>query len=138
MEHDNVQDLHVDRLIIRNRLDYSDASGPRPTVHVNDTYLDPLMPHQVVASGVAIDTEPTTLQENVMETKPDSSKEQKSNTVNDITDVTSTTKQDQASGLNYASEDNGASLGDKDAQVALGDMYKDGLGVQQDYKAAME
>ncbi|KAG0061993.1 hypothetical protein BGZ89_011004 [Linnemannia elongata] len=31
-----------------------------------------------------------------------------------------------------------ASLGDKDAQVALGDMYKVGQGVQQDYKAAME
>ncbi|KAF9118324.1 hypothetical protein BGX30_004654, partial [Mortierella sp. GBA39] len=31
-----------------------------------------------------------------------------------------------------------ANLGDKDAQVALGDMYKDGLGVQKDYKAAME
>ncbi|OAQ23710.1 HCP-like protein [Linnemannia elongata AG-77] len=31
-----------------------------------------------------------------------------------------------------------ASQGDKDAQVALGDMYKDGEGVQQDYQVAMD
>ncbi|KAF9130649.1 hypothetical protein BGX30_013408, partial [Mortierella sp. GBA39] len=31
-----------------------------------------------------------------------------------------------------------ASHGDKDAQVALGDMYKDGKGVAQDYQAAMD
>ncbi|KAG0062061.1 hypothetical protein BGZ90_003274, partial [Linnemannia elongata] len=31
-----------------------------------------------------------------------------------------------------------ANLGDKDAQVALGDMYLDGEGVQQDYQAAMK
>ncbi|KAF9145340.1 hypothetical protein BGX30_009350 [Mortierella sp. GBA39] len=31
-----------------------------------------------------------------------------------------------------------ASQGDKDAQVALGDMYKEGLGVNQDYQSAME
>ncbi|KAG0036298.1 hypothetical protein BGZ89_008420, partial [Linnemannia elongata] len=30
-----------------------------------------------------------------------------------------------------------ANLGDKDAQVTLGDMYKDGKGVTQDYQAAM-
>ncbi|KAF9537847.1 hypothetical protein EC957_007568 [Mortierella hygrophila] len=31
-----------------------------------------------------------------------------------------------------------ASHGDKDAQVALGDMYKDGKGIAQDYQAAMD
>ncbi|KAG0064407.1 hypothetical protein BGZ89_009118 [Linnemannia elongata] len=31
-----------------------------------------------------------------------------------------------------------ASQGDKDAQVALGDMYREGEGVQQDYQAAMD
>jgi TPR repeat protein len=31
-----------------------------------------------------------------------------------------------------------ATLGDKDAQVAVGDMYKDGQGVAQDYQAAMD
>ncbi|KAF9112287.1 hypothetical protein BGX30_007335, partial [Mortierella sp. GBA39] len=31
-----------------------------------------------------------------------------------------------------------ASLGDKNAQVALGDMYRDGMGVPQDYQAAMD
>ncbi|KAG0195682.1 hypothetical protein BGX33_002806 [Mortierella sp. NVP41] len=31
-----------------------------------------------------------------------------------------------------------ASLGDKDAQVALGDMYRDGRGVEKDYQAAMD
>ncbi|KAG0371429.1 hypothetical protein BGX24_001680 [Mortierella sp. AD032] len=30
-----------------------------------------------------------------------------------------------------------ANLGDKDAQVALGDMYRNGKGVQQDYQTAM-
>ncbi|KAG0204731.1 hypothetical protein BGX33_008304 [Mortierella sp. NVP41] len=31
-----------------------------------------------------------------------------------------------------------ASLDDKDAQVTLGDMYKDGQGIPQDYQAAMD
>ncbi|KAG0278741.1 hypothetical protein BGZ96_002253, partial [Linnemannia gamsii] len=31
-----------------------------------------------------------------------------------------------------------AALGDKDAQVAVGDMYRDGQGVAQDYQAAMD
>ncbi|KAG0270305.1 hypothetical protein BGZ96_006320, partial [Linnemannia gamsii] len=30
-----------------------------------------------------------------------------------------------------------AALGDKDAQIALGDMYREAKGVQQDYQAAM-
>ncbi|KAG0267981.1 hypothetical protein BGZ96_006830, partial [Linnemannia gamsii] len=38
----------------------------------------------------------------------------------------------------FAQTSASAALGDKDAQVALGDMYKDGTGVEQDYQAAMK
>ncbi|KAK3820859.1 MAG: hypothetical protein JOS17DRAFT_793670 [Linnemannia elongata] len=160
---DNVQDLQLNRLIIKGSLRSSDTSAPRPTVHISDPQLDPLTPHHIAASDYAFDTVPTSLQRGDMEMPPESSQEkeqliQKQHrryldypTGPDIAVDTPTssegdnTQQLQApreSALNVSTDFTqtsiNARLGDKDAQVALGDMYKNGKGVQQDCQAAME
>ncbi|KAK5829430.1 hypothetical protein F5H01DRAFT_316302 [Linnemannia elongata] len=106
MRKGDVQDLRVDRLIIRDSLDSSDTSAPRSTVHIIDPHLNPLTHHQDATPDTNIDSEPASQQENVMEIPLELSQEQRNNTDNSITNVTSTTQQNKTSNIKDTAADN--------------------------------
>ncbi|KAK3820879.1 MAG: hypothetical protein JOS17DRAFT_793689 [Linnemannia elongata] len=102
---DDVQDLQLDRLIISDSLDSSDASAPSPTVHINDSHLD-----SYVYNNTAIDSESASPQENVTETPPKSSQEQESNTDDSTASTTSSIRWKLALGVEEAAVDNGVNI----------------------------
>ncbi|KAG0061991.1 hypothetical protein BGZ89_011002, partial [Linnemannia elongata] len=95
MEQEDVSVLQALRLV---SLDSPNTSSPGDIIHT-DTHLNPLTPHQDAAPYTDIDTEPALQRENAMETPLELSQEQRNNTDNSITNVTSTIQQDKTSNI---------------------------------------